>query len=231
MYKYKTISDFGKGTTPSPVNNPLSYCTDHTMNNLFVHGAIAQTIAGPDGKHCKAFMSERCSQNWDQACENESKNISRHVPNQLEKCGSGPDFLTAGEILVKNTASRKYLVNMLGNQCNVKYEPFDPTVASSPMVSFWDSSKCNTRGTGNCVPVYAVDPKNIDSDPVMTKILNKPIIALSLLINIYNTAKRKNKLEELKGTRIYSFFMSKPFQHYIQESSNRKATVTKGCGC
>jgi hypothetical protein len=225
MYKYRCISNFGTGTTPAPVNDPLSYCLDYTLNNSFIHGAIAQTIGGPNGKHCKAFMSQRCSQNWDESCEYASKNISRHYPNNLEKCVSGANFLTAGDILVQNTATRKYLVNMLGNQCNVKYEPFDPTVATSPLVAFWDG-----RGSGGCVPVYAVDPKNIDSDPVMTKILNKPIIAWSLLINIFNTAKRKNKLEELKGTRIYSFFMSKPFQHYIQESSNMKSTVTKGCG-
>jgi hypothetical protein len=230
MYKYRSISDFGTGTTPSPDNDPLSYCLDHTLNTSFTRGAIAKTIGGPNGKNCKAFMSQRCSQNWDEACEYTSKNISSHYPNALEKSGSGPNFLTAGDILVQNTATRKYLVNMLGNQCSVKYEPFDPTVAASPLVAFLHGSEYSRGGTSGCVPVYAVDPKNIDRDPVMTKILNKPIIAWSLLINIFNTAKRMNKLEELKGTRIYSFFMSKPFQQYIQESSNMKTSFTKGCG-
>jgi hypothetical protein len=89
----------------------------------------------------------------------------------------------------------------------MQYEQFDPTVASSPLIAFWSGNG------GSCIPIYAVDPKTIDQDPVMTKILNKPIIAWSVLVNIYNTAKRKNTLNNLKGTRIYKFFMSNQFQY------------------
>lgn len=75
---------------------------------------------------------------------------------------------------------------------------------------------CNNKGNNGCVFEYGVDAKKIDNDHVMNRILAKPIIALGTLVNIYNTAARKNKLDELKGTMIYKFFMTKTFQDYIR---------------
>ena len=39
-----------------------------------------------------------------------------------------------------------------------------------------------------------------------------------LQINIYNTAVRKGKLLDLKDTRLYQFFISVPFQHYVNQN-------------
>ena len=218
MSEYKCISNFGRVDKNGQNVNPLSYCLEQSMNSEFIHGSIGQTIGGANGKHCQAFMSQYCANDWNNVCEHASKNKSTLYPNNLKKCQTGRsvecDSLTAGEILIQNTATRKYLVEMGGN-CGLKYEPFDPTVAESPLVAFWYNG-CN-QGNGECIPVYAVDPSKIDNDPVMNKILSKPIIAWSLLVNIYNTAKRKNKLNELKGTRIYALFMSDPFQTYIKQ--------------
>jgi hypothetical protein len=234
MSTYKCISNFGKGAATNPANNPLTYCLTQSMDTEFIHGAIGETISGANSKNCQAFMGQYCANNWDDVCEYASNNHEGLYPNQLQTCGSGSRVayqgLSAGEVLIQNTATRKYLVEMNGDQCSVKYEPFDPTVASSPLVAFWYNG-CNTQGNGGCIPVYAVDPKKIDSDPVMTKILNKPIIAWSLLINIYNTAKRKGKLNELKGTRIYEFFASNPFQHYLKEMANMSVSLTNNNGC
>ena len=234
MSTYKCISNFGQGAANAPSNSPLSYCLAQTLDTEFIHGAIGETISGANSRNCQAYMGQRCAENWDEVCEYASNNHGRLYPNQLQKCGSGSDIpcngLTSGEILVQNTATRKYLVEMGGDQCSVKYEPFDPTVAPSPLVAFWYNG-CNTQGNGGCVPVYAVDPSKIDKDPVMTKILNKPIIAWSLLINIYNTAKRKGKLNELKGTRIYTFFMSHPFQNYLKQMAQNPAILGQGNGC
>ena len=235
MSTYKCISNFGQGAANAPVNNPLTYCLEQTLDSEFMHGSIAETIGGAHGKHCQAFMAQYCANDWNEVCEHASKNRSTLYPNNLQKCGTGSDVeckdLTAGEILIQNTATRKYLVEM-GGLCSIKYEPFDPTVAASPLVAFWGGG-CNTQGDGGCTPVYAVDPKKIDNDPVMNKILAKPIIAWSLLVNIYNTAKRKNKLNELKGTRIYRFFMSAPFQNYIKQMSLIPSILSRSgkCGC
>lgn len=218
MSTYKCISNFGQGAARAPSNNPLTYCLSQTLDTEFTHGAISETVSSVNGRNCQAFMSQYCANGWDDVCEYASKNNSPIYVNHLSKCGSASNLeckgLTSGEILIQNTATRKYLVEMRGEQCSVKYEPFDPTVAASPLVAFWYNG-CNTQGNGGCVPVYAVNPDEIDNDPVMNKILNKPIIAWSVLINIYNTAKRKGTLNDLKGTRIYRLFMGKPFQNYL----------------
>ena len=59
---------------------------------------------------------------------------------------------------------------------------------------------------GECVPEFAVDPTLIDADPVMNRLIDKPGIAFQLLVNIYNTMKRKGTLNNLKGTRLGTFF-------------------------
>lgn len=215
---YKCISNFGQSAANAPTNNPLTYCLLQTVDTGFMHGGIADGIASANGKNCQAFMSQYCANNWDEACEFASNNTSTHTPNNLQKCGSGSQVacegLTAGEILISNTAAHKYLVSM-GGSCSLKYESFDPTVASSPIVGFWEGG-CGNQGSGGCVPVYEVNPAEIDNDPVMNKILNKPIIAWAILVNIYNTAVRLNKINNLKGTKLNRFFQTNQFQNYIK---------------
>ena len=90
-----------------------------------------------------------------------------------------------------------------------KFEPFDPTVPTSPMISYWVSNNCSYSNTG--VPEYSVDPKKINNDPVMKKILSKPNIAFNILINIYNTMKRYGTLHELKETKLGKFYNKHPY--------------------
>lgn len=208
MSTYKCISNFGKGSANVPVNDPVTYCLAQTVDNEFMHGAIGQTISGTYSKNCQVFMASRCSKDWDGVCEYSSNNRSKH-PNNIQQEGTYYN-LTSGEILIQNTATRKYLVENLGS-CGIKYEPFDPTVASSPIIGSFQYG---------CTPVYGVNPQTIDSDPVMNKILHKPIIAIDLLVNIYNTAKNKGTFNNLSGTKIYNFFMSRPFQNYIKSNNN-----------
>ena len=59
----------------------------------------------------------------------------------------------------------------------------------------------------------------IDSDPVMNKILQKPMIAMNVLLNIYNYRKGSGRLNELKGTKLYNLFMSNWFQQSLKVSS------------
>jgi hypothetical protein len=212
---YKCISNFGSSVV-NPSTNPLNYCLVSGLDSGFNNGGIGDTIGNPRNKHCQAFMSDYCSTNWNGICEQQSQNQSKSFPNTLQRCDRvGCDDITAGDVLVANTAARKYLSKMNGT-CNLRHEPFDPTVAGSPMINFWEGS-CNGDGNMMCMPVYEVDPKTIDTDPVMDKLLAKPIIALNLLVNIHNTARRTQKLHLLKGTKIYNFFMSQPFQNYVNQ--------------
>lgn len=150
------------------------------------------------------FLSEYCSEKWDGFCELASKNTNTNYPNNVQTCGGVSDVacrgMTQGDVLIRNTAARKYLVQMAN--CSKKYEPFDPTVASSPMISYWKSDYCQ----GSCIPVYSVNPETIDHDIVMNKILSKPVIAIDILVNIFNTMKRQGTLEKLEGTKLGKFY-------------------------
>ena len=233
MSNYKCISNFGPSTANDPNTNPLSYCLLQTVDSGFMHGGIGETMCGKHSANCQAFMSSYCANKWDDVCEFASKDRSHIYPNTQQRCGSGNGVeyrnMNAGDVLVSNTAARKYLTQM-GGTCSLKWQPFDPTVAASPLISMWEGG-CNSQGNDGCVPVYEVDPKKIDDDPVMQKILAKPLIAWSLLVNIYNTAVRKGTLDNLQGTNIHKLFMSKPFQDYIKAM---KAPVQElyqsGCG-
>ena len=185
---YSNISDFGSNAY-SAVNNPLTYCMNNTMDQRFLHGGHSDTL-GQHSRSCQLFMSEYCAKNWDGFCEIASRNPTLHYPNQAGSCNTASGVacqgLTAGESLIRATAERKYLYKMHGAQR--KYEPFDPTVPTSPMISYWVSNTCSRAAPG--IPEYVVDPQKIDDDPVMDRILVKPLIAMNILINIYNTMKR-----------------------------------------
>lgn len=204
---YRSIKNFGHDFY-SEVSSPTTYCLNDTVSQKFLHGGNSY-IYGQNSQFCQRFWGEYCAQNWDGLCEVASKNTNMYFPNN-STFGNPSDRpynykgLTAGETVIRNTAANKYLVAM-GN-CVPKYEPFDPTVADSPMIKTWVSA----TGQNNCVPVYAVDPKTIDDDIVMDKVLNKPTIALDILINIYNTHRRLGTHEQLKETKLGKFFANNP---------------------
>jgi hypothetical protein len=206
-YNYRSINNVGENYR-SDTDNPLTYSLNNTIAQKFLHGGNS-TIYGQNSRQSQAFLSEYCSQNWDGACELASKNNDSFYPNSLVYGGfnSRPyNFkgLNAGETLIRNTACKKYLVGM-GN-CKPKYEPFDPLVADSPMIAHWYSES----GTNDCVPVYDVNHEGLDNDIIMNKILDKPTIALDVLINIYNTRNRVGTLDQLNDTRLGNFFKNNP---------------------
>jgi hypothetical protein len=220
MYKtgYRTISDFGPNRY-SAVDNPLSYCLGSNMDQRFLHGGASDTYAGQNTKGCQAYLSEYCAEKWDGFCEMASLNTTKIYPNHLEdancRFGGCLTGMMAGDVLVRNTAAKKYLVSMDG--CVKKQEPFDPTVATSPLVSYWvrgtDSNEnCSGGGCltqyGKCMPKYSVDPATVDSDVVMDKLIAKPKIAMDILRGIYYTLKQEGKLNQLKGTKLGRFFDS-----------------------
>jgi len=191
---YSKIIDLGPNTIDYG-SNPISYCMNSTLDNEFTHGSNGD-LYGQHSSKCQMFMSDYCAKKWDANCEVTSMNNSKKYPNNIGAHGSiGNTDLTAGDILIQNTASKKYLIE--NYNCTWEYEQFDPTVANSPLVR---------KSRGKCVPVYEVNPETIDSDPVMDKILVKPHIAILILINIYNTMKRKGTLGNLSNTKMGRFY-------------------------
>jgi hypothetical protein len=147
-------------------------------------------------------LADYCADKWDAFCEVASKNNNISFPDSIGGVSKSQLGLTSGEILLKNTVSRKYIVGM-GN-CIQKFEPFDPTVANSPIISYWIPN-CGDLGRG-CEPLYAVDPKTIDDDIVMDKLLTKPYIAVEILANIYNNMKNNRTLNQLNNTKLGRFY-------------------------
>jgi hypothetical protein len=215
MNNYKRISNVGSNKyNPISVSNPLTYCLNDTLSQKFDHGSgpVNGFAGGQYSKNCQSFLAEYCAKNWDGYCEYASKNTNTQYPNQLQipsPFGNGIVYgqVTQGEALIRNAAAKKYLIYM-GNG-KLKYEPFDPTVANSPLISTWVGKE--GMSTADLVPVYSVDAKTIDQDIVMDKILEKPIIAFDILFNIYNTMKRTGSLSTLKNTKLGRFFQTNNF--------------------
>ena len=228
---YARIVNFGPSVEKAPCNNPLTYCMTSDLDNSFIHTAGERR--GPYSSACQMFMSDYCANDWNGVCEVASRNTNNQFPNTSMPCdkggggclgaGMGSQF-TQGENLIRNTAAKKYLSKMSSN-CGLKYEPFDPQVPTSPMISYWEANNDLRSG---CVPMYEVDPKTIDNDPVMNKILSKPIIGMDIILNIYNTAKRLGKLDLLKGTKLYEFFHTKLFHMFAKASAARAQSQSYG---
>jgi hypothetical protein len=74
------------------------------------------------------------------------------------------------------------------------------------MVMSWTDD----TGLNDCNPQFMVKPEEIDNDIVMNKLIQKPSIALDLLINIYNNHKRVGTLDKLDNTNLGKFFKLYP---------------------
>lgn len=182
--------------------NPLTYCAGDTMDIRFTHGSHSD-VYGQYSRPCQFYVSEYCAHKWDEFCEVASKDQNKHYPGAYSFCGQNFVDTPFGDHLVHETAARKYLVNM--HNAQLKHEPFDPTVPNSPIISYWYSP------SNQPIPEYEVNPDEIDSDPVMNKLLDKPEIAFNILINIYHTMKRKNKLQSIKNTKLGKFYNAHPY--------------------
>jgi hypothetical protein len=228
--EYSQISNFGPSESLTPENDPLTYCALSGLESGFNHTlGSGGSLLGPNSSQCQRFMSQYCSNNWDGVCEYLYNDNDRNFPNTVVNCdnGKGPcvgpgigNSLTKGEILLRNTAGERFLAAMSEN-CVRVYEPFDPTVAFSPMIGKWVPNGNSYNGYGNCygdtcVPIYDVDAKTIDNDHVMNRILNKPYVAIDILCQIYKNRVRTNKLNELKNTKLGNFFMNQAFLNYCK---------------
>jgi hypothetical protein len=203
---YSSISKFGSDTGMTGVNNPLTYVMNNTLDNIFLHGGQLNMLGGgQNSNNGQLFLSDYCAQGWDNYCEYASHNIDKRFPSTMEITGCNNESiltqdLTTGEILLRNTASRKYLVKMI-NGVEV-WEPFDPTVANSPMIRKW----CPIATHPDMKPIYSVNPNEIDNDIVMDKILANPKIATDILKNIYDTMQKNNTFNQLSGTKLGQFY-------------------------
>lgn len=173
--------------------NSLQYCFGNKSDSIimFGHGPLN------DSRTAQVYSANYCSKNWDQICELASMDNENTV--SLVK-PSISRRLTRGQILIRNTAIMKYLVGVHG--AVKKHEHLYPQDSSSPIVTYWSSKN-------DLHPMYmefSVNPYDIDSDPVMNKILEQSHIAIDILKSIHVNMKRQNKLTQLNGTKLGNFF-------------------------
>lgn len=221
---YRQICNFAPEIDNDYSKDPLLYCVLDTMDSQFLHGAPGRTF-GKYSSNCYQLLTDRCSKNWDQLCEAISRDKTTNYPNSggpvsgYEYTCQNTPCLPYGEQILRDSAFKKYRAEMKG--CNVKCEPFDPTVVNSPLICYDTRSQCTAgpNGTevcigdnpegGMCVNIYKLTDdqvRGLDQDPVMNKILNKPEIALDLLEKIYKNMKNDNRLSALRGTRLGKFY-------------------------
>lgn len=222
---YVSIKNFGPSVKSQ--SNPLVYCATTELLSGFSETLGGNNLMGPNSSQCQRFMAEYCGNNWDGVCEYLSQDTrTGGYMNTVMPCNSPYNSnilngITKGQILIRNAAAEKYLIGMSGN-CQRVYQPFDPTVADSPLISTWQgwSGECgstsNCYADNKCIPIYGVDAKNIDNDPIMNKLLDQPWIGMDILVNIYNTSKTGGTLEDLVGTKLYAFFQTESFQKSLK---------------
>ena len=196
---YANIRTFGSSAGETEINNPISYCMNSEVTNGFLHGSSANNVE-LDSPNCQHFMAQYCAEGWDEYCEAASMRTEQFPQNELLFPGQIPLNYrpTTGEMLLRNTLAKKYMVAVQNGK--LIYEPFDATVATSPMLAKW------VKNGGTPVFVYDVDHETIDSCNIMNRILTKPNIANDILQSIYNTRKRNNTLHQLKNTYLGQFY-------------------------
>lgn len=223
---YKKIEEFSTGFH-NISNDPLTYCLLDTLDSQFINGTTGR-IFGRGNRQCAIFMSNRCAEKWDNICEIMSTCDESRFPDMANNNDGCHIPTTAGNLLVRDTAYLKYLLNANGS--NVQCEPFDPTVADSPTICYinhssatfgdthvnktgvWDNGEIKNipcAQDASYVREYGLTEeqiKVIDKDPVMNKLIDNPNIAPELLKGIYWSLHTRNQLPKLKGTRLGYFF-------------------------
>lgn len=195
---YRRISNFGD-LKSQPSNDPLTYIMVDTLDKGFLHGSNARNY-GPYDPMSQAYLTERCSKNWDGFCQYYylSKNTQQYpfFGNVNQQGGNTMlmNGITAGESLLGASAQRRFC-DFEG--CVARSEPFDPNVADSPCVTYFESYK---EDGSSCLPICRVDKTTIDDDVVMNSCLNNPKACYQTMINICNTASREGT--DLSGTKI-----------------------------
>ena len=223
---YRNISDFA-GNINNVSNDPLTYCVPDFLNSQFLHGADGR-IFGKYNRQCGIFMANRCSQKWDGICEAMSMDEDTNYPDMTDNV-DGACRLSAGDILIKNTAYAKYLLQ--ANGCNVLCEPFNPNAADSPTICYLSETSCSI-GDGRatkcgvlkgdevrpektcpadraCFKEYGLTLEQIqtlDDDPVMNKLIDKPCIAPILLNMILENIKKRGLENYIRPKRLGKFY-------------------------
>lgn len=224
---YARYINFGKGLNnniqnPLDSSNPLTYCMFPTLNSQFFHGsASGGFLYGNQNPSCLSFMADRCEKEWDGYCQAYmALNNDTYWPNSAVIDSTAYTFAknylnfkpTIGQDLLRNACYRKFI--FIPGQV-VNYNQFDSTVANSPFIKQYD----------NLVPVFSHvknlnDPKIIDNDIHVQKMIQYPQICLDVLGRIYLSYINNDKNINIKNSILEKYFINnqKFYNEFIKQA-------------
>ena len=180
---YVKIQDFGTCMRKDQsINSAFAYTE---LQDAFLHG----NKFDPMGTSSRRLMTNKCALKWTPDCD------TFYRPWINDKLIDQTDgTMTDSEgMLIKQAAVMRFC-RPLG--CEQTRQLVDPTTLDSPSYVV-DTTPCQYVCDN-------YDPKTIDQDPLFNRVLMRPTENLTLLKNMYNTAKRKNI--NISGTKLAKFF-------------------------
>tara|TARA_A100001011_G_C14307269_1_gene843729 strand:+ start:102 stop:917 length:816 start_codon:yes stop_codon:yes gene_type:complete len=256
--EYVRISDFGKGAGgEQQIDNPLSYTMNSTLDQKFLHGNIQLLQNGQMSQNGQFFLANYGAAHFDEFCVYASMNqYAGAVVSVIDSMIGGSQCselvgrynptgnnLTAGEIVIRNAAIMRYLKKMIGGK--PVYQPFDPTVADSPIIMSYIPNTLAVGGTNNSLimtPIYGLTAEeidNIDRDPLMLYCVQRSWIAGDVLLGIYINLRLhngNNKLLDklLSSNSTLANWMnsnSEMLNYYYNMKSNLVRIYSKATNC
>jgi hypothetical protein len=197
--------------------NPLTYSIIPTFNSMFVHGAGISTMNNRTwSRNVQNFMAEYCAGGnelsdkqcpWNGFCDAyKSLNTDTVWANSAvidtQAYTTAQKFIgyvpTQGEQLVHNAAERRFLHFLSTTSYE---EPFDYTVANSPMVRYYS----HLYVPGPCIVRNLDCPKDVEEDSVVKKMLENPQACLDVLVRIYIAYREKQQGMDIEGTTLQKY--------------------------
>lgn len=212
---YSTISNLGRSVNyHTEQADPLTYCLYPNYNSEFIHGStVSNLLSSPQSDSCQVYMSERCAEKWDEACDVYfKKNQDTFWPNMgavdLLSQKRANNFLqftpTTGENMIRNAVEKRFFIYPTAT---VEKVPFDPNMASSPFITriFVD----------NMSPTWALHPMAVgnihDNDHYTNLMLQNSKVCFDLIARFHKMFKQQPVLlTKISGTnpssKLQTFF-------------------------
>ena len=231
---YQPISQFAeflnyRNTNPVDPSNPLTYSIVPTFNSMFLHGASISKLNNRTwSRNVQNFMADYAAIHWDGFSEAyvllntdtvwaNSAAIDIHA---YTLCMSYLNYKpTQGEQMVRNGAERRFL---WFPYTPVMQEPFDYTVANSPLVTYFTP----LYNSGPCLFRNLDCPERVENDPLMRKVLEDPQPCLDVLVRIYGAYRNSHPQVRIQGTTLADYFEKKAY--YFERAGAMLRRYIKG---
>ncbi len=198
---YIKLANFGYND-PVLKTDAVGYSIYDDIDAYFDIGPTAKQF-GPSSEKSHLYMAERCSQNWDGACELMSRNDQQALSNVGGIKSSSfyirppPTDLNIGDVLIDNAGVRRFCDL---SSCSMEQESFNPMDPTSPTIKSYGGQNCY-----KCQPV-CMPPNQPDNDVLLNKVLDRPDKHVDLLVNMYKNVNKNKMRDKYKNTRVGMVF-------------------------